>query len=186
MLCILAPCKNNSICLRAKTKLTLSTGTRRRTEIENILHEIRLTRPNTKFPQMEGKWRTNTSPNNAKAQIDHILIKKKWTNSTLNCEEYFCFERVSYHKIVSAKIDHILIKKKWINSTLNCEEYFCFEKVSSHQKIVSSKIDHILIKKKWINSTLNYEEYFFFERVSSHHKIVVSKIDHILIKKMDK
>ena len=44
-----------------------------------------LTCPNTKFQEREGKLLTYTCTNNAKAQIDYILMNKKWINSTLNC-----------------------------------------------------------------------------------------------------
>ena len=39
------------------------------------------------------------------AQIDYVLINKKWKNSALNCEAYSSFEGVSTdHRIVTAKI----------------------------------------------------------------------------------
>ena len=62
-----------------------------------------LTCLNTKFQERKGKlW---TYPNNAKAQIDYILINKKWNYSALNCEAYSSFEGVSSdHWIVTAKI----------------------------------------------------------------------------------
>ena len=41
-----------------------------------------------------GKLWTYTYTNNAKAQIDYILINKKWINSALNCEAYSSFEGV--------------------------------------------------------------------------------------------
>ena len=62
--------------------------------------ENRLTCLGTKFQKRKGKLWTNT-----KAQIDYILINKKWNNSTLNCEAYSSFEGVSSnHLIVTAKI----------------------------------------------------------------------------------
>ena len=44
---------------------------------------------------MKRKLWTYTYANNAKAQIDYILINKKEINSALNCEAYFSFEGVS-------------------------------------------------------------------------------------------
>ena len=44
-----------------------------------------LTCLNTKFQKKKRKLLTYTYANNAKAQIDYILINKKWINSTLNC-----------------------------------------------------------------------------------------------------
>ena len=48
---------------------------------------------------------TYTYANNAKGQIDNILINKNWGNSALNCKSYSSFEGVSLdHRIVAAKI----------------------------------------------------------------------------------
>ena len=66
--------------------------------------ENRLTCLNTKFQKRKGKLWTYTYANNAKAQIDYILINK-WNNGTLTCEAYSSFEDVSSdHRIVTAKI----------------------------------------------------------------------------------
>ena len=64
-----------------------------------------LTCLNIKFHKREGKLWTYTYANNAKAQIDYILMNKKWNNSTLNCVAYSSFEGISSdHWIVTAKI----------------------------------------------------------------------------------
>ena len=61
--------------------------------------------PQYKLPKREGKLWTYTYANNTKAQIDYVLINKKWKNSALNCEAYSSFEGVSTdHRIVTAKI----------------------------------------------------------------------------------
>ena len=61
--------------------------------------------PQYKLPKREGKLWTYTYANNSKAQIDYVLIKKKWKNSAMNCEAYSSFESVSCdHRIVTAKI----------------------------------------------------------------------------------
>ena len=47
--------------------------------------------------------------NNAKVQLDYILINKKWINSTFNGEVYSSFEVVSFnHRIISTKIHQSL------------------------------------------------------------------------------
>ena len=67
--------------------------------------EKRLTSLNTKFQKRKGKLWTYTYTNNAKAQIDYILINKKWNNSALYWEAYSSFEGMSSdHRIVTAKI----------------------------------------------------------------------------------
>ena len=68
--------------------------------LENIFTHL-----NSKFQKREGKSWTYTYANKVKAQIENILINKKWNNSTLNCEAYSSFEVVSSdHQIVTAKI----------------------------------------------------------------------------------
>ena len=61
--------------------------------------------PKYKLQKRKGKLWTYTYANNTKAQIDYVLINKKWKNSALNCEAYSSFEGVSTdHRIVTAKI----------------------------------------------------------------------------------
>ena len=60
---------------------------------------------NTKFQKRDRKLWTYTDTNNVKAQIDYILINKKWINSALNCEAYSSFEGASSdYIIVTGKI----------------------------------------------------------------------------------
>ena len=60
---------------------------------------------NTNNQKREGQLWTYTYANNSKAQIDYVLINKKWKNSAMNCEAYSSFEGVSSdHRIVTAKI----------------------------------------------------------------------------------
>ena len=67
--------------------------------------ENRLACLNTSYQKREGKLWTYTYANNSKAQIDYVLINKKWKNSAINCEAYSSFEGVSSdHRIVTAKI----------------------------------------------------------------------------------
>ena len=69
--------------------------------------------PQYKLPKKKaGKLWTYTYANNSKAQIDYVLINKKWKNSAINCEAYSSFEGVSSdHRIVTAKIRLSLRKK---------------------------------------------------------------------------
>ena len=50
--------------------------------------ENRLTYLNTKFLKRKGKLWIYTYANNAKIQIDYILMNKKWINSELNSEAF--------------------------------------------------------------------------------------------------
>ena len=68
--------------------------------MENILTCL-----NTNFQKKEGKLWTYTYANNTKAQIDYVLINKKWKNSAISCKAYSSFEGMtSDHRIVTAKI----------------------------------------------------------------------------------
>ena len=63
--------------------------------------------PQCKLPKKkkEGKLWTYTYANNNKAQIDYVLINKKWRYSAINCEAYSSFEGVSSdHRKVTVKI----------------------------------------------------------------------------------
>ena len=65
----------------------------------------RLTCLITKFQKRKGKLWTYTNANNTKAQIDYILMNKKWNNSVLNCRAYSSFEGASSdYRLVTAKI----------------------------------------------------------------------------------
>ena len=63
-----------------------------------------------------------TYPNGERAQIDHILINKKWKNSALNCEAYNTFSTIkSDHRIVTGKFRLSLRVKK--NQSTNRVRY---------------------------------------------------------------
>ena len=67
--------------------------------------ENRLTCLNTNFQKREGKLWAYTYAYNSKAQIDYVLINRKWKNSAMNCEACSSFECVSSdHRIVTAKV----------------------------------------------------------------------------------
>ena len=94
---------------REKTETTNTASTTRQIGMGNILTDFmienRLACLNTNYQKREGKLWTYTYANNTKAQIDYVLINKKWKNSALNCEAYSSFEGVSTdHRIVTAKI----------------------------------------------------------------------------------
>ena len=74
-----------------------------REHLTDFILENRLTYLNIKF--QKGKLWTNTDTNNAKAQINYILMNKKRINSALHCETNSSFKGVSsLHRIVTAKI----------------------------------------------------------------------------------
>ena len=82
-----------------------NTSNRNGQHLTDFMIENRLACLNTNYQKREGKLWTYTYANNTKAQIDYILINKKWKNSALNCEAYSSFEGGSTdHRIVTAKI----------------------------------------------------------------------------------
>ena len=87
--------------------------------LTDFMIENRLMYLNTNYQEREGKLWTYTYANNSKAQIDYVLINKKWKNSAMNCEADSSFEGVSSnHRIVSAKIRLSLRRNaKWTATT---------------------------------------------------------------------
>ena len=82
-----------------------NTSNRNGQHLTDFMIENRLACLNTNYQKRKGKLWTYTYANNTKAQIDYVLINKKWKNSALNCEAYSSFEGVSTdHRIVTAKI----------------------------------------------------------------------------------
>ena len=82
-----------------------NTSNRNGQHLRDFMIENRLACLNTNYQKREGKLWTYMYANNSKAQIDYILINKKWKNSAMNCEAYSSFKGVSSdHRIVTAKI----------------------------------------------------------------------------------
>ena len=59
--------------------------------LHDVINECEMVNLSTKYTKRLGKLWTFTYPNVSKAQLDHILINKKWKNSALNCEAYNSF-----------------------------------------------------------------------------------------------
>ena len=80
-----------------------NTSNRNGKHLTYFMIENRLACLNTNYQKREGKLWTYTYANNSKAQIDYVLINKKWKNRAI--EAYSSFEGVSTdHRIVTAKI----------------------------------------------------------------------------------
>ena len=80
---------NGQIGKNVNHKYSLHNSSNRNGEhLSDFTIENRLTCLNTKFQKRKRKLWTYTYANNAKAQIDYILINKKWNNSALNFEVY--------------------------------------------------------------------------------------------------
>ena len=112
-----------------KSGKTETTNTAYTTCQTDFMIENRLTCLNTNFQKRKGKLWTYIHANNTKAQIDYVVINKKWKNSTMNCEAYSSFEGVSSdHRIVRAKIRLSLRKNTTRTTTIIHYDWALFNK----------------------------------------------------------
>ena len=82
-----------------------STSNRNGQYLSDFILENQLVCLNTKYQKKSSKLWTFTYPNGVKAQLDYMLINKKWINSAMNAEAYNSFGGVSSdHRIVTSKI----------------------------------------------------------------------------------
>ena len=73
--------------------------------LEHFLIENGLLCINTQFQKKRRKLWTHTYPSEDRAQLDYMMINKKWINSVQNCEAYHSLEGISTdHHIVSLSI----------------------------------------------------------------------------------
>ena len=71
----------------------------------DIMEEFNLYPANTKFMKSKNQLWTFEYPNGTRAQLDFILVRKKWQNSIKDCRAYSSFSSVgSDHRIVSATV----------------------------------------------------------------------------------
>lgn len=71
----------------------------------DLMKECDLTNLTTSFCKRKGKLWTHKYPNGIKAQLDHMLINRKWQNSITNCETYNTYHSLgSDHRPCSIKL----------------------------------------------------------------------------------
>ena len=87
-------------------KFTMHSETNRNGEyLVDFMEEFSLCPANTKFMRCKNKLWTFEYPSGQRAQLDYILVRKKWQNSIRNCRPYSSFSTVgSDHRIVSAHV----------------------------------------------------------------------------------
>ena len=110
--------------------------------LKDFLSENKLLCLNTKFQRRPGQLWTHDSPNGTKAQLDYIIINKKWQNSAKNCRAFNSFITVgSDHRIVTAKVRLTLRanKKKSASTTRHDWTYLKHDNEISKQFFVSLK-----------------------------------------------
>jgi exonuclease III len=86
---------------------TFSSDTNRNGDkLIDLMSELGLVATNTRFMNPRNKLWTFQYPSGSRAQLDYILIRKKWINSVRNSRAYSSFCGVlSDHRIVSTKIN---------------------------------------------------------------------------------
>ena len=122
----------------------------------SLLDECDLAVTNTRFQKRNEKLWTFTYPNGKKAQLDYILVNKKWQNTVRNCEAYNIFCSIgSDHPIVTAELKlklratknlkkkkkydwNCLIENKDIKEKYNIEVRNRFEVLNTEDNIQST------------------------------------------------
>ena len=99
-------------------KFTYHLSTNRNgTMLQTFMKENNLVCLNTALQKRKGQLWTYTSPKGLNAQLDYLIINRKWRNSAMNCRAYNTFEGVySDHRIVTAKIRLSLRANKFKSS----------------------------------------------------------------------
>ena len=87
-------------------KFTFHANTNRNGEhLVDLMEEFNLCSAKSKFMKSKHQLWTYQYPNGDRAQLDYILVRKKWQNSVKDCPAYSSFSSVgSDHRIVSAKV----------------------------------------------------------------------------------
>ena len=74
--------------------------------VNELVKETNLMVTNTHYRKKAGKlWTFISDMNEAKSQVDYIMVNRKWRNTVKNCEAYSTFSSVgSDHRILTAKL----------------------------------------------------------------------------------
>ena len=157
-----------------------NTSNRNGQHLTDFMTENRLECLNTNYQKREGKLWTYTYANNTKAQIDYILINKKWKNSALNCEAYSSFEGVSTdHRIVTAKIRLSLRKNAKRTATTKHNDWALLNNKDIRDKYVLELRNRLeTLQEKTEKSTPNDE----YENFVNAHLEAAAKYIPIKIK----
>ena len=74
-------------------------------QLVDLAEEFGLLVSNTRFKKNKNQLWTFEYPNGSRAQLDFIMVRKKWHNSVKDCRAYSSFSSVgSDHRIVSASV----------------------------------------------------------------------------------
>ena len=160
-------------------KFTFHSETNRNGEyLVDLMEEFSLCPANTKFMRSKHKLWTFEYPSGQRAQLDYILVRKKWQNSIRNCRPYSSFSTVgSDHRIVSAdvKLSFRVSKKsapdpmkaidwkkvshdKNLSSLYSVSVFNRFQELSSDSQLASDNIDtfynNLILANKEVSQSL--------------------------------
>ena len=86
----------------------------------DLISECEMINLSTYFCKRSGKLWSFTYPNGARAQLDHVLINKKWKNSAIDCQSYNTFSSIqSDHRPVTAII-RLSLRANKVNKHRKC------------------------------------------------------------------
>ena len=138
-------------------KFTFHSETNRNGELLiDLMEEFNLCPANCKFMKSKNKLWTFEYPNGERAQIDYVLVRKKWQNSIKECRPYSSFSSVgSDHRIVTADVKLSLrVSKK---SPPNPMKSIDWKKVSSDKNISSQYAVNVFNRFQELSSSLHLE-----------------------------
>ena len=119
----------------ADARYTYNTQTNRNGEhLVDFMEEFNLFPSNTNFMKPKGQLWTFEYPNGDRAQLDYLLVRKKWRNSIKDSRSYSTFSSVgSDHRVISAKVKLSLrVSKKAVSSPMKKIDW---KEVSSNKEL---------------------------------------------------
>ena len=138
-------------------KFTFHSETNRNGELLiDLMEEFNLFPANCNFMKPKNKLWTFEYPNGVRAQLDYVLVRKKWQNSIKDCRPYFSFSSVgSDHRIVTADVKlSFRVSKK---SPPNPMKSIDWKKVSSDKNLSSQYAVNVFNRFQELSSTLHLE-----------------------------
>ena len=137
-------------------RFTYNTRTNRNGDhLVDFMEEYNLFPANTSFMKPKGQLWTFEYPNGDRAQLDYLLVRKKWRNSVKDSRSYSSFSSVgSDHRVISARIKLSLRVSKravpnpmkridWKEVSTNSElsKNFAIQVFNKFQSLSSSEIN---------------------------------------------
>ena len=119
----------------ADARYTYNIQTNRNGEhLVDFMEEFNLFPSNTNFMKPKGQLWTFEYPNGDRAQLDYLLVRKKWRNSIKDSRSYSTFSSVgSDHRVISAKVKLSLrVSKKAVSSPMKKIDW---KEVSSNKEL---------------------------------------------------